>query len=54
MLAAELRTAPPEGQRCTGRNYQGDRRCCTPEAPCGLGGMWLSDISKHLHMIGWY
>merc|ERR1711931_381033 len=27
---------PPEGQRCSGRNYNG-RRCCTPEEPCGLG-----------------
>jgi len=27
---------PPPGQRCAGRNYQ-DRRCCTPEKPCGLG-----------------
>jgi len=27
---------PPEGQRCSGRNYSG-RRCCTPEQPCGLG-----------------
>merc|ERR1712038_1723513 len=27
---------PPAGQRCSGRNYQ-DRRCCTPEQPCGLG-----------------
>jgi len=27
---------PPPGQRCKGRNY-GDRRCCTPETPCGLG-----------------
>ena len=27
---------PPAGQRCAGRNYQ-DRRCCTPEEPCGLG-----------------
>ena len=27
---------PPPGQRCSGRNYQ-DRRCCTPEEPCGLG-----------------
>jgi len=28
--------SPPEGQRCTGRNFQG-RRCCTPEAPCDEG-----------------
>merc|ERR1711892_913764 len=27
---------PPEGQRCSGRNYNG-RRCCTPDQPCGLG-----------------
>merc|ERR1712106_921479 len=27
---------PPQGQRCSGRNYQG-RRCCTPEKPCGEG-----------------
>merc|ERR1712211_25116 len=27
---------PPPGQRCAGRNYQ-DRRCCTPEQPCGYG-----------------
>merc|ERR1712177_202860 len=30
------RTSPPEGQRCSGRNYNG-RRCCTPDQPCGLG-----------------
>lgn len=29
-------TEPPQGQRCRGRNYDG-RRCCTPDAPCGLG-----------------
>merc|ERR1712038_352246 len=27
---------PPEGQRCSGRDYQG-RRCCTPENPCDEG-----------------
>merc|ERR1712066_251472 len=27
---------PKEGQRCSGRNYQG-RRCCTPENPCDEG-----------------
>ena len=27
---------PPAGQRCRGRNY-GERRCCTPQNPCGLG-----------------
>ena len=27
---------PPEGERCSGRNYQG-RRCCTPDAPCDIG-----------------
>merc|ERR1712038_1735954 len=27
---------PPVGQRCSGRNY-GDKRCCTPENPCGEG-----------------
>jgi len=27
---------PPEGQRCSGRNFNG-RRCCTPQQPCGLG-----------------
>eukprot|EP00092_Neocalanus_flemingeri_P079712 GFUD01099333.1.p1 GENE.GFUD01099333.1~~GFUD01099333.1.p1 ORF type:complete len:397 (-),score=80.51 GFUD01099333.1:13-1203(-) len=25
-----------QGQRCSGRNYQG-RRCCTPESPCNEG-----------------
>merc|ERR1739842_103154 len=28
--------APPPGQRCRGRNFDG-RRCCTPERPCGYG-----------------
>jgi len=28
--------APPEGQRCSGRNYQG-RNCCTRENPCDEG-----------------
>merc|ERR550525_1182624 len=28
--------APPPGQRCRGRNYDG-RRCCTPENPCQEG-----------------
>jgi len=28
--------APPEGQRCAGRNY-GQRRCCTPHNPCDEG-----------------
>ena len=32
----DLPLEPPEGQRCSGRNYQG-RRCCTPEAPCDEG-----------------
>merc|ERR1711915_483901 len=27
---------PPLGQRCSGRNYNG-QRCCTPENQCGLG-----------------
>jgi hypothetical protein len=27
---------PPQGQRCSGRNFNG-RRCCTPENPCGVG-----------------
>merc|ERR1712038_355462 len=27
---------PPDGQRCSGRDYQG-RRCCTPENPCDEG-----------------
>ena len=27
---------PPEGQRCSGRNF-GGKRCCTPENPCGEG-----------------
>merc|ERR1711872_362147 len=27
---------PPLGQRCSGRNYNG-QRCCVPENPCGLG-----------------
>jgi len=27
---------PPEGEKCSGRNYQG-RRCCTPENPCDIG-----------------
>merc|ERR1712106_1107875 len=30
------RSSPPEGQRCSGRNFNG-RRCCTPDKPCGLG-----------------
>ena len=25
------------GQRCFGRNYEGGKRCCTPENPCGEG-----------------
>ena len=28
--------APPAGQRCAGRNWNG-RRCCTPENPCDEG-----------------
>merc|ERR1712243_242239 len=28
--------APPAGQRCRGRNYDG-KRCCTPENPCNEG-----------------
>jgi len=32
----DIPVEPPQGQRCSGRNYQG-RRCCTPENPCGLG-----------------
>merc|ERR1712061_882054 len=31
-------TEPPAGQRCAGRNFNG-RRCCTPEEPCGSGGV---------------
>jgi len=27
---------PPQGEKCSGRNYQG-RRCCTPESPCDVG-----------------
>merc|ERR1711981_1380605 len=27
---------PPYGQRCSGRNY-GERRCCSPQNPCGEG-----------------
>ena len=27
---------PPQGEKCSGRNYQ-DRRCCTPESPCDVG-----------------
>merc|ERR1712128_385209 len=30
------RSSPPEGQRCSGRNFNG-RRCCTPDKLCGLG-----------------
>ena len=45
--------APPPGQRCRGRNYDG-RRCCTPENPCqegegdcdGAGDGGVSDGNK--------
>merc|ERR1712029_485227 len=33
---------PPPGQRCAGRNYQ-DRRCCTPEQPCGYEKVIVMD-----------
>jgi len=35
-ISLSIRTEPPKGQRCKGRNYNG-QRCCTPENPCGLG-----------------
>ena len=25
------------GQRCRGRNYEGGRRCCSPQEPCDEG-----------------
>ena len=28
---------PPPNQRCLGRNFEGGRRCCTPENPCDEG-----------------
>merc|ERR1711970_1344474 len=35
-LTSQPLVEPPEGQRCSGRNYQG-RRCCTPDNPCNEG-----------------
>merc|ERR1711970_101738 len=35
-FSSAIRTKPPQGQRCSGRNYS-EKRCCTPEKPCGLG-----------------
>merc|ERR1712013_261697 len=35
-ISLSIGTEPPKGQRCKGRNYNG-QRCCTPENPCGLG-----------------